>query len=317
VPIVVQKSTTSGKRLGLASPYNSVNMNSESTSVGDLRTSSELLVLGAIWGASFLFMRVAAKDFGTVALVEMRLALGAIVLLPFLWQARQQFTTALWLRLTAISAVNSVIPFALFAWAAERAPAGVGAITNAMAVPFAALVAWLFFGEQIGLRRVAGLLLGFAGVIVLASGRTGGGAGVWPAVLAGTIAAFLYGVGGNLVRRYLAGVPASAAAAGTLMGAAVLVAPFALLSLPQQTIPIMSWLSAGLLGVLCTGVAFVMYYRLIHRIGAPRAATVTYIVPLFGVIWAWLFLSEALTLSMALAGVLILSGVALSQSRAP
>lgn len=277
-------------------------------------TPVELTVLGAIWGASFLFMRIAAKDFGPVALVEIRLALGALILLPFLWKARAQFSGKLWLRLTGIATINSAIPFTLFAWGAERAPAGIGAITNAMAVPFAALVAYLFFGEQIGPRRASGLMLGFVGVAVLASGRTAG-VDVWPAALAGTTAAFLYGVGGNLLRRYLVGVPASAVASATLIGASAVLAPFAVYTWPHHSIPWVSWGCAILLGVLCTGLAYVLYYRLIHRVGAPRAATVTYLVPLFGVIWAWLVLSEPLTLSMAVAGALILSGVALSQSK--
>jgi drug/metabolite transporter (DMT)-like permease len=278
-------------------------------------TPVELTVLGAIWGASFLFMRVAAKDFGPYALVEIRLAFGALILLPFLWQARKQFTGALWLKLTGIAAINSAIPFSLFAWGAERAPAGIGAISNAMAVPFTALVAFLFFHEQIGKRRAAGLFLGFVGVAVLASGRTAGGGNVWAAALAGTAAAFLYGVGGNLLRRYLAGIPASAVASATLIGASVLQAPVAIYTWPDNPIPAISWVCATLLGVLCTGFAYVLYYRLIHRVGAPRAATVTYIVPLFGVLWAWVLLDEPLTPSMAVAGALILSGVALSQSK--
>jgi len=278
-------------------------------------TPTELVALGAIWGASFLFQRVSAHDFGPLPLVEIRLGLGALVLVPFLWTARKQFTGALWLRLAAIGAINSAIPFALFAWGAERAPAAIGAITNAMAGPFTALVAFLFFGEQIGRRRALGLLLGFIGVAVLSSGRTGGGAGVWPAALAGATAALCYGFGANLLKRYLAGVPASAVASATSICASILVAPLAIATWPQHSIPLVSWVSAALLGVLCTGLAYVLYYRLIHRIGAPRAATVTYIIPLFGVLWAWLVLDEALTLMMAIAGALILAGVALSQMR--
>ena len=278
-------------------------------------TPVELLALGAIWGASFLFMRVSAKDFGPFALVEIRLALGALVLLPFLWRARAQFSGALWLRLAAIAAINSAIPFTLFAWGAERAPAGIGAITNAMAVPFTTMVAFLFFGEQISARRAWGLLVGFIGVVVLASGRTGGGETVWPAALAGALASLCYGFGGNLLKRYLKGIPASAVASATSICASVLVAPLALVTWPHHSIPVVSWISAALLGVVCTGVAYVLYYRLIHRIGAPRAATVTYIIPLFGVMWGWSLLGEPLTPSMALAGALILSGVALSQTQ--
>ncbi|MDE2136075.1 MAG: DMT family transporter [Gammaproteobacteria bacterium] len=280
------------------------------------RTPVELLVLGAIWGGSFLFMRVAAADFGPLPLVEARLALGGLVLTPFLWRARAQFTAVLWLRIAAIAAINSVIPFALFAWGAERAPAGIGAITNAMTVMFTTLVAWLLFGERISARRIVGLTAGFVGVAILASGKTAG-ADVTLAALAGTAASVCYGFGINLVRRYLTGLPAAAVAAANLLCGALLLAPFALYSWPARPIPAASWVSAVLLGVLCTGAAFVLYYRLIARIGAARASTVTYLIPLFGVIWAWLVLREPLTVTMALAGALILSGVAVSQQRAP
>jgi drug/metabolite transporter (DMT)-like permease len=277
-------------------------------------TPVELATLGAIWGASFLFMRVAAADFGSFALVEVRLALGALVLLPFLWKVRAKLTRSHWLRLTGIAAINSAVPFTLFAWAAQRAPAGIGAITNATAVMFTALVAFLFFGEKITVRRAIALGAGFFGVAVLASGKAGGNS-VLPAALAGTFAALLYGIGGNLVRRYLADVPASAVAASTLVCASIMLAPLAVATWPEAPIPTISWLCASLLGVLCTGIAYLLYYRLIYRIGAPGASTVTYLVPLFGVLWAWIALGEPLTGTMAAAGVLILGGVALSQAR--
>ena len=278
-------------------------------------TPIELTLLGAIWGGSFLFMRIASADFGPFALVEVRLSLGALVLLPFLWRARGQFTPRLWLHLAWISAVNSAIPFVLFAWGAERAPAGIGAITNAMAVMFAALVAFIFYGEEIGPRRAIGLLGGFVGVAVLASGKYAG-VSVGPAALAGTAAAFLYGIGVNVIRQHLKGIPAGAVAAATLTTASLLIMPMAIHAWPTNPIPPMSWASAILLGVMCTGIAFTVYYRLINRVGGPRAATVTYLVPLFGVVWAWLALGEPLTAKMAIAAALILGGVALSQQRA-
>jgi drug/metabolite transporter (DMT)-like permease len=247
--------------------------------------------------------------------VEARLALGALILLPFLWAARARFTPALWLRVAGIAAVNSVIPFCLFAWGAERAPAGIGAITNAMTVMFTALVAYFLYQEHIGRRRLIGLIAGFIGVAVLASGRTGG-VQVWPAALAGTAASLCYGFGINLVKRYLSGLPAGAVAAANLLAGSILLAPLALYTWPAQPPAAQAWLSAVLLGVLCTGIAFVFYYRLIARIGAARTSTVTYLVPLFGVIWAWLLLGEPLTLTMAVAGLLILTGVAISQQPA-
>jgi drug/metabolite transporter (DMT)-like permease len=277
-------------------------------------TPLELVLLGAIWGASFLFMRISATDFGAFALVEIRLALGALILLPFIWRARSQLARAGWWRLAGIGAINSALPFALFAWGAQHAPAGIGAITNSMTVLFTALVAFLLYRERISTLRALGLICGFAGVAVLASGKVGG-ASVLPAVLAGTLAALLYAFGANLIRRSLVGIPASAVAGATLSCASALMLPLAIATWPTAAIGPASWLSAILLGVVCTGAAFVLYYRLILRIGAPRAATVTYLIPLFGVIWAWLLLGESLTVSMAVAGGLILGGVALSQQR--
>jgi drug/metabolite transporter (DMT)-like permease len=277
-------------------------------------TPIELLVLGAIWGAAFMFMRVAAPVFGAMPLVVVRLFLGALCLLPFLWVDRRLFTGKVWLRVTGVGAINAAIPFVLFAWAAQRAPAGVGAIANSTTAMFAALVAVIFFGERLQGRRMLGLVIGFFGVVVLASGKTEGGS-VWAAALAGTIGALCYGIGVNLARRYLPGLPPKSVACANLLTAGVLCAPFAVASWPTAPVPANAWWSALALGVLCTGIAFAMYYRLIYRIGAPRAAAVAYLIPLFGVAWAWLLLDEAITVTMALACALILVGVALSQQR--
>jgi drug/metabolite transporter (DMT)-like permease len=282
------------------------------TAQRDWITPIELVALGAIWGASFYFMRIAAPQFGVMPLVEMRLALGAAVLLPFLWPARHLFT---WRRaglLTAIGLINSAIPFALFAWAAERAPAGIGAITNSLTVPATALVAFLLFRERIGPLRIAALAVGFAGVAVLASGRMEG-ADVTGAAIAGTIAAMLYGVAANVIRRHLADLPAVAVAAATLAGAALLSAPFAIMQWPTTPVSAGAWASAAALGLLCTGIAYGVYFRLLKRIGAPRAVTVTYLVPLFGVGWSWWLLGETPNWQMAVAAALILGSVAVSQ----
>ena len=275
-------------------------------------TFTELAVLGAIWGASFMFMRVSANEFGVMPLVEIRLALGALILLPFLWQARERFGWRIFPKLALIGAINSAIPFVLFAFAAQRAPAGIGAITNSMTVLFTALVAFLFFGEKIGLRRALAMVAGFAGVVVLASGKIEGASPGW-AVAAGCTAAFLYGIGANLVKRQLVGMPPAAIAAATLTCAAILCAPFAIWTWPTEAVPMRAWGAAAMLGVLCTGVAYVLYYRLIVRVGAARASTVTYLVPLFALLWAFTLLDEPITAAMMIAGALILGSVAISQ----
>ncbi|XEA92531.1 DMT family transporter [Xanthomonas sp. DAR 80977] len=278
----------------------------------DWRTPLELAFLGVVWGCSFLFMRVAAPQFGTYALVELRLALGTAVLLPFLWLARARFPLRRWPTLAAIGVLNSALPFLLFAWGAQHAPAAIGAICNAMTVLFTALIAFLFFGEKIGTRRALALLVGFVGVLVLATGKSAG-LSVGPAAFAGATASLLYGIGYNLVKRHMGDLPPAAAAASTLGCSALLLAPLAWTHWPAAPVPARAWACAGALGVLCTGLAFLMYYRLIQRIGPARASTVTYLIPVFGALLAWSILGEPLTWSMLLAGALILGSVAFSQ----
>jgi drug/metabolite transporter (DMT)-like permease len=286
----------------------------DSLAARDWRTPFELCLLGAIWGASFMLMRVAAPEFGAVPLVELRLASGALILLPFLYAERRRFPRALWPRLALIGCINSAGPFVLFAYAAKLAPAGIGAICNAMTVLFTALIAALFFGERIGWRRAIALGTGFAGVAILASARIEGAA-VGLAVAAGTLASFLYGIGANLVRKYLTGMPPASVAAATLSCAALATLPFAAFHWPEVSPSLRAWGSAILLGVVCTGLAFVVFYRLIQRVGASRAVIVTYLIPLFGVLWAWSLLGEPVTLTMLIAGLLIVGSVALSQRR--
>lgn len=273
----------------------------------------QLVILGAIWGGSFLFTRIAVNDFGPVPLVEMRLALGSLLLLPFLWRDRARFSLQRWPMMALIAAINSALPFLLFAWAAERAPAGVGAIANGMTALCAALMGFLFFHEKLAARQSIALVMGFTGIIVLASGRMAGMSVGW-ASIAGGLASLLYGLGIHMARRHLQGLPSAALASATLGSAALLTAPFAVATWPSHSIPLISWLSAGALGALCTGIAFAVFYRLIGRIGANRTSIVTYLIPPFGVAWGWLFLHEPVTATMVIACGLILGSVALSQN---
>lgn len=279
---------------------------------GEAGVYAMLVALAAIWGGSFLFQRVAAKDFGPFPMVEVRLALGALVLLPFLIRARARFTRSRWLAVIGIGALNTTLPFLLFAWGAERAPAGISAISNSMAVPFAALAAFFVFGERIGARRATALFAGLVGVAVLASGHVAG-SNIGAAVAAGTLAALMYGISANLLKRYLSDLPPAALAAAALLCGAIELAPLAFAAWPATPIPVHSWASVVALGVFCTGTAYALYFRLIQRIGAPRAAMVTWLVPVFGVTWGWLFLGEPLTPSMAAGGALILGGLIFGQ----
>src|SRR5690606_5570573 len=259
-----------GARVSQSSPsVESLQPGSPGGTVADWMTPLASTALGAIWGISFMFQRVAAPEFGTAALAELRLAFGALVLMPFLVRQWRAIPGRLWPRLVMVGAINSAAPFALFAWAAQNAPAGISAITNAMAVLFTALIGFMFFGDRIGWRRSIALVVGFSGVVVLASGKTDGDR-VGMAVLAGCAAALMYGIGVHLLRRYLAGLPQAAVAAATLGTSALLMLPFAAANWPAGEVSASAWGSAIVLGVVCTGLSYEVYYRLVQRGGTRR-----------------------------------------------
>jgi drug/metabolite transporter (DMT)-like permease len=296
------------------SAHNRRAMSTPSTAAADWQTPFEIILLGAIWGASFLFQRVAAPEIGALPLAAVRVGLGTLVLLPAVWPVRHSLRLALLPRIALIGLLNSALPFLLFAWGARHAPAGVMAITNSLTPLFAAPVAVVFFSEPVGWRRALALLVGFAGVVLLAWDKAAG-AQVDLAVLAGCVAALCYGLAVNLLRGPVAAVPPVAIAGSSLAVSALVLLPFAVANWPVAPVSTGAWVSSALLGVLCSGIAFGLYYRLLQRVGTTRAVLTTYLVPLFGVFWAWLLLGEAPTLIMLAAGALILGSVVFGQRR--
>lgn len=271
-------------------------------------------MLGAIWGASFLFMRVAAPEFGAVPLIAARVGIAAAFLLPVL--ARRVGLRSLYehaSELLIIGAINSAIPFSLFAYAVLSVTAGFASVLNSTAPLFGALVAFIWLRDRPGPARVAGLIIGFAGVLVLVWGRVavaddGGGL----AVLAGLSAAVLYGISANYVKKRLGGVDSLVVATGSLVAATVLLTPVAVFYWPQTPPTATSWISAVLLAVVCTGIAYILYFRLLSRVGPSKTLAVTYLIPLFGVLWGHFLLREPITASMVAGCTVILIGTTLA-----
>lgn len=279
---------------------------------------AELIALAAIWGASFLFMRVAVPEFGPVALTALRVAGAVLFLLPLVaWRGHAGALRAHWKAISVVGIVNSAVPFVLFSLAALAINAGLSSIFNATAPLWGAVIAWLWLGDRLSGSRLAGLALGFAGVLGLAWDKASfkpGEHGVSAVVAIGAclLATLCYGFAANFTKKHLASVPPLAVAAGSQAAASVVLALPAL-ALAPDTIPGgRAWASVATLAVLCTGVAYLLYFRLIAHLGASRAITVTYLIPLFGVVWGALFLGEALTPAMAIGGMVILLGTALA-----
>lgn len=277
------------------------------------RDMAELVLLAALWGGSFLFMRVAVPELGAFALIALRLALAALVLLPvLLLRGGLPLWRQHWLRIAVVGVFLSALPFCLIAWASLSLPAGVASVLNATTPLMTALWAMPLAGERMTLPRASGLLLGLAGVLVLMLGRgaTFDVHALLP-VLAMLGATACYGWSGHMARRWLPGLPPLVTATGSLFSGAVLVTPLALLNLPAQPPSPMVWGAVLLLALGCTSLAYLIFYRLIDRLGATRASSVTYLVPVFGVLWGAIFLHEQVGLLMLLGGLLILGGVLL------
>jgi drug/metabolite transporter (DMT)-like permease len=273
----------------------------------------DLLLLAAIWGASFLFMRVAAPEFGPVPLIAARVGIAALCLLAIL--ASRGGLSDLRARvvpLTVLGAINSALPFSLFAYAVLSLTAGFAAVLNATVPLFGALAAYFWLGDKLAPTRVIGLIIGFAGVLVLVWGRISFADGSAPAVLAGLTASLSYGIAANYTKKRLTGVDPFVIATGNMIAATVLLLAPAMMYLPSAMPSASSWLSVIALGVMCTGIAYVLFFRLISRVGPAKAMTVTYLVPAFGVLWGSVFLDEAVTPNMVAASGVILLGTALA-----
>jgi drug/metabolite transporter (DMT)-like permease len=287
------------------------------------RDLGELLLLAAIWGASFLFMRLGAAQFGAVPLSWLRVALASLVLLPLLaWRGEWRALRRHWKPIFVVGITNSALPFALFSYALLSITASLSSIFNSASPLFAALIAWVWLADRLSAPRVAGLVIGFAGVLGLAADRAAPsthaeGAQALLAILACLAATLAYGFSVNFTKRYLAGVPPLALAAGSQLAAAVALAVPALALWPDILPGAAAWLNVAGLAVLCTGIAYLLYFRLIANAGPANAIAVTYLVPAFAVLWGGVFLGERPTPSMLAGCAVILLGTALATGLLP
>lgn len=284
----------------------------------------EFLALAAIWGASFLFMQQATAAFGALPTAALRVGVACLALLALVFWRGQW--TQLRGRVGAVFLVgifNSALPFALYAWALQHITTGLSAILNATVPLFGALVAWLWLGERLVPARSLGLALGFIGVAALAMDKAGlrHGALTSPenalAVAACLLATLSYGFAANYTRRHLAGIAPLVTAAGSQLGASLALCVPALLVWPQESAPTVAWLSILAVGLLCTAAAYVLYFRLIAHAGAPRALAVTFVVPIFAMVYGTLLLNEKVTLWMLGCGLVVILGTALATGWRP
>ena len=272
-----------------------------------------LLVLGGIWGASFIFMRVAAPEFGIYVLVAIRTLLATAVLLPLLLLTGSvKDIKQHWLAIMLVGLANTAIPFVLFNYSSLHLEAGVNAILNATAPMFGAIVAWSWLGDKLSKSAIVGLFIGFVGVSVISQQKLGEDEISFLPILTALLATLGYGIAASMMKKWLQGVKPLVVATGSQAMATVVLAPFALATLPDAMPSTNAWFSAVALAIAGTGIAYILYFKLIADIGPAKAITVAYLVPLFGIIWGVVFLQELLSAQTIVGGSMILLGVALT-----
>ena len=278
----------------------------------------DFVLLAAIWGASFIFMRTAAVEFGALPTAAVRVAIASLSLLPLLWLRGQGPDLARhWKPVFLVGLTNSGIPFACFSYALLSITTGLSSILNATVPLFGAVIAWLWLRDRPNASRTLGLAIGFLGVALLAWDKASfkpdasGASSGW-AVMACLLACLCYGISASFTKRYLTGIPPLVTATGSQIGATLGLALPALWLWPAKTPGLSAWLAVLAVGVLCTGVAYVLFFRLIANVGPAKALTVTFAVPVFAILYGGLFLGEALTPWMVGCGLVIVCGTALS-----
>ncbi len=280
---------------------------------------ARLLTLAALWGGSFAFMRVAVASLGPVWLAACRVALAFLALYALALARRNvPALRAHWREYLVVGIINTALPFALFSYAAQHVAASTAAILNATSPFFATIIAALWLKDRVTPAKVAGMILGMAGVMLLVG---------WQpepmssqhliAVFACLVAALCYGIASVYAKARLAGLPSFAIALYSQLTAMIVLVP----SLPfvQPPGPITPLVAANVLAlaVASTAVAYLLYFRLIATIGPARALTVTFLIPLFGVLWGFLFLDEKIGANTLAACALIVCGTWLAVRNVP
>jgi drug/metabolite transporter (DMT)-like permease len=285
-----------------------------------VRTKSiiDFILLAACWGGSYLFIRLTVGYVTPMVMTESRLIVGTIGIglialfnrdwLSHLIPYRKDLS-----KIIAISLFNSVIPFGLFAYAMQTLNAGLGAILNSTSPIWAAVIGAIWLKDRLSFSRIFGLMMGVVGIVILMWGKahfsTGGLALPFICCMGLT---FCYGLASNLIKVYGQDMHSMSLTFSSLfIGAAMLAIP-AWMELPQEPLPISVWVGILGLGIFSTAVGYILFFRLVKDTSPSIAISVTFLVPVFSVIWGFIFLDEQPTLQMFVGGLIIVLGTSLA-----
>ena len=287
------------------------------------RDFAALILLSALWGGSFLFIRVAVPALGPFLLVEWRVALAGVALFIYaLALGRAPKIRTRWKSFAVLGFLNAALPFSLISAAEIYLTASLAAILNSTTVMFTAIVAAVWMGDALTARKFVGIILGIVGVTVLVGWDPVPLNGVvLLSVAAMLVASLSYALGATYAKRAFSGIPPLGMAIGQLSGATALLLPLAVVSLPERAPSIIADLSMLGLALLSTAVAYLIYFRLIENVGPTSTVTVTLLVPVFGLLFGVMLLDEPFGLGtvaglgIILTSVVLITGIAFKRSK--
>jgi len=266
-----------------------------------MRSSDFLRLFGlaAIWGASFLFMRIIAPVLGAFWTAEIRVGLAGLALIAWMLVSNQPIVfRQYWKSFLILGAISTALPAVFYAYAAQHIPAGYSAIMNATSPLWGAVMAAIFLGEQFTLRKMLGMLVGVLGVAMLVRlGPVEWSTELLLALLACSAATICYALAGVYTKKLSVNVNPVLMATASQVGGAIFLLPSLPFSPVPGTVTSAVIFAAAALALLCSAIAYLLYFRLIHDVGPTKALTVTFLIPLFALLWGFLFLNENITLS--------------------
>jgi drug/metabolite transporter (DMT)-like permease len=276
-----------------------------------------LFLLAAMWGGSFLLIRLSVDNFGPVPLTTTRSLIAALALIPLvIMKGKFAEFMQFWPHLLVLGLISVALPFSMISVSTQYTTAGFASILNALTPIFSTLIAWLWLKDALTPAAMIGIAMGFLGVsvMVLDSETISASYSLLP-VLAGLGATFFYGLTGNYSLRYVKGITPLVVSTGCQVFSSLLLLPVAIMQWPDEPIPPAGWAYASILGIVCTGIAFMIYFHLLKTVGVARTVIVTYLVPVFAMLWGVLFIGETITLKMLAGAGLILTGIGLTTYR--
>ena len=272
-----------------------------------------LTFLGALWGSAFMFIKVATPEFGPIALVNARLIIASFIFLPILLRSKYiHLLKPIWRQVLVLAILNNAIPFTLFSYASFGANSNILAILNATTAFNTMIIAYIWIGENVSLKQLFGLLLGFIGIFILVNPQNSETTLI--SSMSALLASFFYSYSTVYIQRQSVNANKMVLIGWSIIFSAVIMLPVTIFYLPDS-IPSISAIGSALwLGAISTGLGFLGYVRLIDKIGAVKTSTVAYFLPVFGIIWGAIFLDEIISSTIIIGCLIVLIGIYFANS---